>query len=501
MSSTLVRTLIAAGAWAAAATCGLGQRRESTTPPPRTEPGLEQAVKWKWNVAPSNSTWGIPIPDPTPPPAAAVPIPQPVEAVTYEVKKGDALAIIARRFELTVQHLKVYNDLTSDLIHIGQIIRIPSLAEAQAIAPLPEKRVARGKDGKPARVLGPSKAQLDVAAMQAFLDREQFSTGPITGEKSLIFDKIVHLYMTAHPEAMDPAVLNAKIQETVGDGFTRYTLRERDFRYIAPPRAQPLTKEGEEPVEPKLLPPTYEDLTSAKMLTYRTPWEFVAERFHCSEAFLRLLNSHIKTAPVAGTELRVPNVDPFAVESVFGQPLQPPANPALKVRAAVLDLSILQIFENDKLVAAMPLSMARPGLRGRDEWVILNAMPRPRLATRQELRDPPQRTQPLFGSSRSDPAPPPPPTLTADQFLADGPRNPVGIIWINLAKANDSEVLSYGLHGTSTPDRMLNSYSLGGLQVANWDIARASRMLPNGTVLEWRQGMAASAAPVAQPAQ
>jgi lipoprotein-anchoring transpeptidase ErfK/SrfK len=81
----------------------------------------------------------------------------------------------------------------------------------------------------------------------------------------------------------------------------------------------------------------------------------------------------------------------------------------------------------------------------------------------------------------------------------------VGIFWIDLAKAGSTEPLPYGLHGTSSPDRMNAQQSLGGLRLTNWDIARAVRLLPVGTPLEWRQpGLmppsAAAPAAVAQPA-
>jgi lipoprotein-anchoring transpeptidase ErfK/SrfK len=76
--------------------------------------------------------------------------------------------------------------------------------------------------------------------------------------------------------------------------------------------------------------------------------------------------------------------------------------------------------------------------------------------------------------------------LSSEQYLAAGPRNPVGIVWINLAKANSTEPLPYGLHGTSIPDQMNVEQSIGGFRLANWDIARAVHHLPAGTQLEWK---------------
>ena len=45
--------------------------------------------------------------------------------ITYTVKAGDSLYSIAAKNNLTVQELKNYNNLTSNLLQIGQILRIP----------------------------------------------------------------------------------------------------------------------------------------------------------------------------------------------------------------------------------------------------------------------------------------------------------------------------------------------------------------------------------------
>ena len=43
---------------------------------------------------------------------------------TYHVSKGDNLSVIAARFGVTLRELKDANNLTSDVIHIGQKLRI-----------------------------------------------------------------------------------------------------------------------------------------------------------------------------------------------------------------------------------------------------------------------------------------------------------------------------------------------------------------------------------------
>jgi lipoprotein-anchoring transpeptidase ErfK/SrfK len=231
---------------------------------------------------------------------------------------------------------------------------------------------------------------------------------------------------------------------------------------------------------------TYEQLTSMPMLAYRTPWEFVAERFHCRESYLRALNPKLPAQPVSGADFIVPNVIPFEIEKALDEPLQPQADPGNPVTAAVIGLSQLNIYQGGTLLAVFQLSSARPGLHGRGSWTILDVIPRPQLATFQEER-PELSRKPVPAGTIPTPAPSPPkPMLSSEQFLAAGPRNPVGILWINLAKANSTDPLPYGLHGTSVPDQMNALESIGGFRLANWDISRAVHRLPFGTPLEWR---------------
>jgi LysM repeat protein/lipoprotein-anchoring transpeptidase ErfK/SrfK len=479
----------------------------------RVEPGLENAVKWKWRVAPSDEKdWGLELPRltrPSPDNTSASALPQPENRFTvYEVKRGDALILIGKRFGVTVAQIKEFNGLKDDKIRIGQVLKIPTVAEPSATTPASQfANTPTANKDKPAKSPGPrlssqAAVELENVRLQVFLDREQFSAGPIVGKPGPAFKKVLFLYQNTHEDAKDDASLGAKAQAAVGNVFTRYTLRAEDFRFIAPPKAETVgakrssVSAPSHPGKPPLGPPaniempwTYEQLTASSMLAYRTPWEFVAERFHCGESYLRSLNDKLPAMPGIGAEFRVPNVIPFEIEKAFDEPLQPQADPQKPVTAAAVGLSQLNIYRGDELVAVMPMSPARPGLHGRGSWTILDVIPRPRLATLQEeWKEQTKKASPLYGSATPQPTPPPfKPKLSAEQYLAAGPRNPAGIFWINLAKSNSKDPLPYGLHGTSIPDQMNMLESIGGLRLTNWDIARAVRQLPSGTPLEWRQ--------------
>jgi LysM repeat protein/lipoprotein-anchoring transpeptidase ErfK/SrfK len=474
-------------------------------PQKRTELGLDEAVKWEWKVVPSDEKdWGLPsaTPTPTPTPAPTPTVPQPENRPTlYEVKKGDALVLIGKKFGITVSQIQSFNALKGDKIRAGQTLKIPSLAEVSAMAPPPRPPKKHETTGTSDAKLTPEIAlEQDRLRLQIFLDREQFSSGPIVVEPGPTFTRVLLFYQSTHEDAKDDASLEAKAQAAVPNVFTHYKLRAEDFRFIAPPRAEtpaprstPVPAHAR-PAKPALRSPaltrpplTYQQLTMLPMLAYRSPWEFVAERFHCQESYLHTLNGKLPPIPAIGADFQVPNVIPFEIENAFDEPLQPQADPKKPVTAAVIALSQLNIYQGGALVAVFPLSPARPGLHGRNAWTILDAIPRPRLATFQKERvEQTPRASPLNGIALPEPTPTPKPVLTSEQYLAAGPRNPVGILWINLAKARSTEPLAYGLSGTSIPDQMNFEQSIGGFRLTNWDIARAVRHLPSGTPLEWK---------------
>lgn len=52
--------------------------------------------------------------------------------ITYVVQKGDSLWLIANKYDTTVEKIKTTNNLTSNLLSIGQVLIIPSTSEYKA---------------------------------------------------------------------------------------------------------------------------------------------------------------------------------------------------------------------------------------------------------------------------------------------------------------------------------------------------------------------------------
>ncbi len=519
----------AAGRWAGwlcvlgAALPG-GMRAQGTTsakpPVPTVEPGLEEAVQWRWKVEPADpAKWGLSIAlEPAAAPVAAVPgagtaavnaptMPiapprppgPPEEALEHEVARGESLYVIARRYGVTVEHLKKANEMTSDLIRIGQKLRVPSRAQIAAMMPPPAEEKKDEKkptvrvtppteEVRPAVVAprysrplgGEAQRSSHVVLTQSFLDRKLFSAGPIDGADGGMYQSTLATYRAAYPGELDyeggqtPEVLRA-----LGGAYREYTLRPEDYRWIAPVTAAPALRStrGAPARDPD---PDWNSLTSGEFLPYRSAWEFVAERFHCSESFLRRINSAIKSVPRVGTMFLVPNVEPFEIENAFDDPIQPEIPPDEPVIAKIVNNAWLEIWQGEKLTARVPVSAARPGLRGRGTWKILQVVPKPRLVCTGEWSTPPKNIG--VGLSNQEVILKPPPL---NAVLPPGPNNPAGLFWIHLAKSGETEPLPYGLHGTSIPGYMTRQESLGGFRLANWDITRVVRLLPVGTDLKW----------------
>ena len=358
---------------------------------------------------------------------------------------------------------------------MDQVLRIPGIEDIKAMTkPTPGTTEAKPASApvqaapvlistKPRRALPPAAWRASALVQtQVFLDRQGFTVGPIDGTSGAIYSAAFESFEKARPgEIFAPDGTPSPAMLAMGGPYTEYQLRAEDLNWISATVLQTSGSRGKEKAATPDL--TIEDLTRATMLKYRSAWEFVAERFHASETFLRSINPHIKSAETPGATFLVPNVIPFEIENAFTEPIQPTPDAAAPVEATIVSLKRLVIRRGGAVVASMPISVARPGLRGRGTWKVLAATPRPRMTS----------TGPVAAPSSSP------------VTLADGPNNPVGIAWIDLAKTTSPDPLPYGLHGTSIPGHMMKLESIGGFRLTNWDIARALRLLPPGTDLHW----------------
>jgi lipoprotein-anchoring transpeptidase ErfK/SrfK len=59
--------------------------------------------------------------------------------------------------------------------------------------------------------------------------------------------------------------------------------------------------------------------------------------------------------------------------------------------------------------------------------------------------------------------------------IKPGPRNPVGVVWIDLSKEH------YGIHGTPSPSMIGHATSHGCIRLTNWDASELAGMVNKGT--------------------
>ena len=291
------------------------------------------AVNWKWWVAPAaGKEWGMPLPEalmpkPSGDPALDALKPAVVRPETYEVEKGDAIIKIAKKFDMTAAQLKQFNELKEDTIHIGQVLRIPTPGQLLTMVPPPPPPPEPVKEGgakKSDRAVvvtepeldpgGEAQLELENVRLQVFLDREMFSPGMIDGKSGSVFLKTSEIYQQTHADAVNPGLLKAKAEAAVKEPYTRYLLRADDFKFIKPPKDDPAAARGTPSSPgrkksakaaplPAKTPVTIDELVAEDFLGYSSAWEFVAERFHCDEAFLHHINQGLKEVPVVGTEV------------------------------------------------------------------------------------------------------------------------------------------------------------------------------------------------------
>lgn len=75
---------------------------------------------------------------PTPPPTPPKPVrPSETQMGSYTVKRGDTLSQIAPRYKMSVRELKSLNKLSSDLIFVGQKLKVKEVATESTFVPIP----------------------------------------------------------------------------------------------------------------------------------------------------------------------------------------------------------------------------------------------------------------------------------------------------------------------------------------------------------------------------
>ncbi len=313
------------------------------------------------------------------------------------------------------------------------------LCAASPSAPSPPPKALRA----PPKVMValPNYDEVTATRLQIFLDNNDFGPGKIDGEMGEFFLKALIHYKRSH-RMRETGAVDQWLLDQVPEPFTDYTIPPEAENFVGPIASKP------------------SEQAKLKALKYGSLLEFVAERFHSAEDYLRKLNPGKKLEELKpGDTVKVPNVLPFKIEDLHEGFAKP--NPAFAKRKVYVDTKerFLLIYDSGQLVAEFPItpgSTTLPAPIG--VWKILGIA-----------------TLPVF---RHDEGVLQHGVVSDTAFLLPaGPNNPVGILWMALNKPH------VGVHGTNNPETIGRAASHGCIRTANWDGARVKELVTVGDVV------------------
>jgi lipoprotein-anchoring transpeptidase ErfK/SrfK len=281
-----------------------------------------------------------------------------------------------------------------------------------------------------AQVVGPGSNGSAVLRSQILLARAHFSCGEIDARYGTSLRGAIADFQTAHGLAASGTVeaetwkaLNAD----TAPALVRAPLAPEDV-------AGPFEAIPEDMMEKAKLP----------ALSYSSPLEGIAEKYHSSPALLRKLNPR-ESFEKAGDEIVVPNV------------LVQVPDKAASIVVSASRHSVAALDAAGKILARYPATSGSehdPLPIGK--WKITGV-----------ARNPPFHYNPdLFWDAKG---------TDGKTTIAPGPNNPVGVAWIDLSKEH------YGIHGSPEPSQIGKTQSHGCIRLTNWDVTELAAIVGPGT--------------------
>jgi lipoprotein-anchoring transpeptidase ErfK/SrfK len=308
-------------------------------------------------------------------------------------------------------------------------LAVPGLAAKAGREPLPE--IDAAAINTPQNVatspgdLGPA-----VVRVQILLDRAHFSCGQIDGNYGSNLQKAVSAFQRSR---------NLPVNGIVGP--ETWVILNQDTA----PAVMPYTIDQQDVAGPFVKLPT-SMMQQAKLpyVGYASPQDELAEKFHSSPELLTALNPG-KDLAKAGDQIEVPNAITM-----------PPGEAALVV-VSKDDSSVTALDAQGHILAYYVATIGS----------VHDPLPIGNWTIKGVARNPFFHYNPkLFWDAKSK---------NMKATIRPGPRNPVGVVWIQLSKEH------YGIHGTPAPSRIGHTESHGCIRLTNWDAAQLADMVKPGT--------------------
>ncbi|WP_378948117.1 L,D-transpeptidase family protein [Mesorhizobium sp. ANAO-SY3R2] len=275
-----------------------------------------------------------------------------------------------------------------------------------------------------------------VIRVQVLLDRARFSPGIIDG---IVGDNLKEAVGTFEE-------LNGMQAEGQIDGRF-WTALQRDTAPVLTTYTITGTDQNQRYV--RKIPKDFGKMARMKWLGYSGPREMLAERFHMDEHLLARLNPRADfTRP--GTRIVVAAVE---------------RSPETKVARIVVERAAARVLaydEGGELVAAYPATI------GSTE----TPTPSGTYKVKGVAKKPHYSYNPKKNFQQGH--------NTKPLELPPGPKNPVGLVWIDLSKP------TYGIHGTPDPALIGKTQSHGCVRLTNWDAIDLASLVKPGMPVEFR---------------